>query len=214
MKKLPLILIGGGGHCKSCIDVIEQEEKYEIKGILDSKELKGTLIGTYQILGNDDLLPELILKGYYFLIAIGQIKSAVARKNIFDLLKRSEANIATVISPRAYVSNTSIIGKGTIVLHGTIINAYSEIGNNCIINSMSLIEHDAKIGDHVHISTGALINGACTLGNNCFIGSRSVIINNTTISDDIIIGAGSVVVSDILSPGTYVGNPAKKLKDE
>ena len=38
MSKNNLILIGGGGHCKSCIDVIEQENKFNITGILDVKE--------------------------------------------------------------------------------------------------------------------------------------------------------------------------------
>ncbi|MBI4309254.1 MAG: acetyltransferase, partial [Candidatus Omnitrophica bacterium] len=38
MVKKNLILIGGGGHCKSCIDVIESENKFKIAGIVDTKE--------------------------------------------------------------------------------------------------------------------------------------------------------------------------------
>ena len=33
-----IILIGGGGHCKSCIDVIENGNKYKIRGIIDKKK--------------------------------------------------------------------------------------------------------------------------------------------------------------------------------
>ncbi len=35
-KKLKILLIGGG-HAKSVIDVIEQENRYEIIGIVDKK---------------------------------------------------------------------------------------------------------------------------------------------------------------------------------
>ena len=63
-----IILVGGGGHCKSCIDVIEQEGKYEIKGILDLPEKKGQNILAYKIIGNDDDISDYAKQGYNFLI--------------------------------------------------------------------------------------------------------------------------------------------------
>ena len=44
-------------------------------------------------------------------------------------------------------------------MHNSYIGPKSNIGNNCIINTGSIIEHDAKIGNHCHISTGCIING-------------------------------------------------------
>ena len=40
-EKPNIILVGGGGHCASVIDVIEQQGKYTIKGIIDTKEHVG-----------------------------------------------------------------------------------------------------------------------------------------------------------------------------
>ena len=54
-----IILIGGGGHCKSVIDVIEQESKYKIAGIIDKKELIGKDVLGYKIIGSDDDLADL-----------------------------------------------------------------------------------------------------------------------------------------------------------
>ena len=51
MKKI--LLIGGGGHCKSVIDVIEQEERFEIAGIVDKPKLLGSKVLGYPIIGND-----------------------------------------------------------------------------------------------------------------------------------------------------------------
>ena len=54
------ILIGGGGHCKSCIDVIEQEGKYRIAGIVDLPEKLHQKILGYKIIAIDDDLPRLV----------------------------------------------------------------------------------------------------------------------------------------------------------
>jgi sugar O-acyltransferase (sialic acid O-acetyltransferase NeuD family) len=214
MNKYSLILIGGGGHCRSCIDVIEQEGKYTIYGILDPKERKETKISGYPVLGADDLLNELIEEGHHFLITVGQIKSAAIRIGLYKKLTAGGAKLATVISPKAYVSATASVAEGSIVLHSAIINAGSFIGFNTIINSMSLIEHDSQIGNHVHISTGVIINGGCSVGHESFIGSGTIIANNINIGDNIVIGAGSVVIKDVKEPGIYVGNPCKKINNE
>ncbi len=212
MNKIPLILIGGGGHCSSCIDVINLEGKYSIEGILDNDQKKGELFKGYSILGNDELMGELAKKKYQFLITVGQIKSADVRLKIFEQLKMLGATLATVISPKAYVSPDSNPGEGTIVLHGSVINAGTKLGVNNIFNSMSLIEHGAIVGDHVHISTGAIVNGGCTVGNKSFIGSASILVNNISIGEGVVIGAGSVVIKDVMECGVYAGNPCKRMK--
>lgn len=212
MSKLPLILVGGGGHCKSCIDVIEQEGKYAIQGIIDEKEKPGQTILNYPVIGNDSMLKELIDKGNYFLITIGQIKSAAIRVRLFELLKSAGAKLATIISPTAHVSVHAVLQEGSIVMHGVIISAGTKIGSNVIINTNSLIEHDAEIANHVHISTAAVINGSVKIGREVFIGSNSVLINNIEVAGKAVIGAGSVVVNSITEPGTYAGNPAGLIK--
>lgn len=214
MNKQKIILIGGGGHCKSCIDVIKLQDNYSIEGILDLKETPGQQIDGYPVLGNDDLIKELVERNYYFLITVGQIKSAQIRIKLFEKLRKHNAEVATVISPKAYVSPHAEIGIGSIVLHGAIINAGAVVGQNAIINSLSLVEHDVKVGNHTHISTGALVNGGCSIGGNIFIGSGSVIANNVNVADNIVIGAGSLVLKDLVQPGLYTGSPVKKIKDE
>jgi len=169
-----LILLGGGGHCKSCIDVIEQEGNYVITGILDNKELLGQKILDYDFIGTDDDIAKFVSKGYVFLITVGQISTPSIRKKLFALLRKNGAQLATVISPRAYVSRHAKIGEGTIVMHDALINASVLIGKNCIINSKALIEHDANIEDFCHISTSAVINGGVTVKEATFFGSNAV----------------------------------------
>ena len=187
-----LILLGGGGHCKSCIDVIEQEARYEIVGILDDEKFIGEKLLGYPFIGTDSDIAEHANKGNKFLITVGQIKSSLIRKKIFSMLCENNAQLATVISPRAYVSKHAEVGKGTVIMHDALINAGASIGNNCIINSKALIEHDCDVGDICHISTGAIVNGGTTIMSNSFVGSNSVTKDNIVISHDSFIKAGSI----------------------
>ncbi|MEI6080150.1 MAG: acetyltransferase [bacterium] len=212
MKKNKIILVGGGGHCKSCIDVIEMQGKYEIAGIVDVKDKVGQKVMGYPVIGSDDELSSLLKDCKDFLITIGQIKSPELRIKKFNELKKMGASFPVIISPLSHVSKTAKIDEGTIVMHGTIVNAEAKIGKNCIINTTSMIEHEAVVGDNTHIATGSLVNGQCEVGDRVFLGSGAVLANNVKIGSDIIIGAGSVVVTSISEGGTYAGNPAKRIK--
>lgn len=187
-----LILLGGGGHCKSCIDVIEQEGKYTIAGILDHEELIGQKILGYEFIGTDNDISKFVDKGHLFLITVGQIKSSAIRKKLFSLLDENNAQIATVISPRAYVSKHANIGKGTIIMHDALINASASIGENCIINTKVLIEHDAIIEDFCHISTSAVINGGVRIKEGTFFGSNAVSKEYILIDNNSFVKAGTI----------------------
>ena len=168
-----LVLIGGGGHCKSCIDVIEQTGLYDIIGILDKQDLIGQTVLGYSIIETDKQIELLVKEGYEFLITVGQIKSPHLRQALYDKLSQSKAKMATIISPRSYVSKHATIGGGSIVMHDALINADACIGENCIINSKALIEHDAVVGDFCHISTAAIINGGVEIMQGTFFGSNA-----------------------------------------
>jgi len=190
MKKL--ILLGGGGHCKSCVDVIEQENIYEIVGILDEKNRVGEQVLKYRIVGTDDDIKKYVSESCMFLITIGQIKTSSLRKKIHANLIKNNAQLATVISPRAYVSKYAEVGEGSIIMHDVLINAAVKIGRNCIINTKALIEHDVVVDDFCHISTAAVVNGAVKIKEGTFWGSNAVSRERVETSKCGFIKAGSV----------------------
>jgi len=191
MDKKKIILLGGGGHCKSVIDVIEQQGEFEVAGIVDKKELVGTTVLGYEVIGCDDDLEQLRWKYEYGLVSVGHIKSNSLRVKLFEKLKLFGFKIPTIISPFAYVSKHSSVGGGTVVMHGVIINANAKVGKNCIINSKALIEHDVVVKDSVHISTNAVVNGGCVVEENTFFGSGAISKEYVKVSG--FVKAGSVV---------------------
>ena len=206
-----IILIGAGGHAKACIDIIESYHEYSIVGLLDSNYNNEKKIYNYPIIGNDEMILDLISKKNNFLITIGQIKNYSTRKNVFQFLEENNASIATIISPFSYVSKHSKIFQGTIIMNGAKIGPSSTIGKNCIINTNANIEHDVVVGANCHISTSSTINGNCKVGDNVFIGSGATVNNGIEIVDNVVIASGAVVRKSILKQGIFAGNPIKKI---
>lgn len=205
--KRPLILIGGGGHCKSVIEVAESAG-YEIKGILDMPDEVGKeVLPGHKVIGTDDEIPQYV-EECDFVITVGFIKNPALRIKLYNKVKAAGGRLATIIASTAHVSKYAELGEGTVIMHQAFVNAGAKIGDNCIINTFVNIEHDAVVGNQCHISTGTMVNGECKIGENCFIGSQSVCANCIEIASDIIVGAGSVVRKSIRMKGIYAGNPA------
>ncbi len=191
MKKI--ILIGAGGHAVSCIDVIKQEKKFKIIGLVDNNKNTGDNFLDFKIIGKDNDLQKLRKITKYAFVTVGQIGLSEIRKKIFSKLIKLNFVIPNIISPISYVSKYATFKQGSIVHHGAIVNSLAEVGNNCIINSKSLIEHGVKLGSHTHVSTSAVINGDTQIGEECFIGSNAVIINNIKIKKKSFIKMGEKI---------------------
>ena len=173
----PILLVGAGGHARACIDVIEQERRFVVGGLIGHRRHE---VGT-----NGPRLPgarhrrrdpaSFVARYRNALVAVGQIKTPEPRMRLFELLERHHVRLPGHRLPAGYVSRHATVGAGSIVMHGAVVNAGATVGRNCIINSQALVEHDAAIGDHCHISTSSAVNSGVRVGAGTFIGSgRSV----------------------------------------
>ena len=189
-----IILIGGGGHCKSVIDVIREEGKFEIAGILDSNIPIGSSLLDIKILGDDSLIKNLANEYNNFHITVGQLQTSNVRRKISNLLLENGAIIPNIISPYSHISSFSKLGIGITILHRVTIQAESEIGDFCILNDHALIEHDVKIGKYCHIATSATINGNVTIEDDVFIGSGAVVVQGSKIKSETFVKANHLFI--------------------
>jgi sugar O-acyltransferase (sialic acid O-acetyltransferase NeuD family) len=186
MKKI--ILIGAGGHSRSCIDVIKSQKKYKVSFLVDKTSVDNQTIKT--------ILESNFLTGYKLnkkdlLISVGQLNNGKLRKKIFEFYKNKGCNFPVIKSKSSYISSNSLIDEGTIIMHKVFINSNVLIGKNCIINTGTIIEHDVVIGNNVHIAPGAIILGGCTIKDNTFIGSGTIVKQNTSIGKNFILPSGA-----------------------
>lgn len=208
MTKAPILLVGAGGHARACIDVIEQEGRFTVVGLVGLPHEVGTRMLGCPVLGTDADLPGLLGEYAHALVTVGQIKTAEPRMRLFDLLEQNGRTLPVIVSPRAYVSPHATLGAGTILMHGAVVNAGAVVGRNCIINSQSLVEHDVVIGDHCHIATAAAINSGVRIGPATFIGSNSSVRQVVSIGERCVIGMGQRVIADCAA-GTWMPSPTR-----
>ena len=194
-----LLLIGGGGHCRSCIDVIRLTDQYEIVGIIDVKDKVGQQLDGVNIIGTDDDLTKFLPEIDEVLITVGKLGRSEKRKRLYSHAQRLGGKFATVISPRSHVSSTANVSPGSIIMHDVCIDPGVKVAENCIINTKALLVHDSMVGAHTHVSTRATINGVVEVGSNVFIGSHAVIFNHCHIGDNAVVGGGLIVKTDVLA---------------
>ncbi len=191
-----VIIFGAGGHARVIADIVRANND-TIIGFLDDdseKETIGTISEYNKYIDSE------------FVIGIGNT-------NVREYISSFPVKWYTAIHPSAVISPSVEIEEGTVVMPNAVINANSKIGKHCIVNSGAIIEHDNIIGNFVHVSVGAKLGGTVNIGIKSWIGIGATIINNISICEDAIIGAGAVVVKFILQPGTYIGVPAYRHKD-
>mgnify|MGYP006100007385 CR=1 FL=1 len=193
MKKI--ILIGAGGHAKSCLDVILLTKKFKILGFIDIK--KNINLLKYKVLGNERYLKSIKKQSTNLHISFGFINSALKRIKLFNELKKLNFKFPVIISPKSQVSKNSTILDGTIVHHLAVINFGAKVGYNSIINTSAIIEHGVKIGNNCHISTRAVINGEAEVKDNTFIGSGAVVREGIKIGKNCFIGMGQTVIKNL-----------------
>lgn len=201
--KQDIILVGGGGHCVSVIDIIEQEGKYNILGIVDIQQNIGKKVLNYEIIASDNDLEQIFDKCKNAVVTIGQIKNNILRVKLFHQLKEIGFHLPVIVSPLAYVSKHTTIGEGSIIMHHALINANVKVGKNCIINSKALLEHDVQVGNHCHISTASVLNGGVILEDNVFFGSNTMAREGVKIEENAVIGGGLRIMKNI-SKGSLV----------
>jgi acetyltransferase-like isoleucine patch superfamily enzyme len=110
------------------------------------------------------------------------------------------------VGPFVEIQNDVVIEEGTRVQSHSFICSSVKIGKDCFIGHGVMFTND-KFTDR-KLSKDFL---ETKIGNKVYIGSNATILP-VTICDDVVIGAGAVVTKDICESGTYIGNPARKLK--
>ncbi len=207
MTRLPIIVIGAGGHAKVVIDALKKSGA-EIQGVaeIDPKKAGGALLGVPVI--DESALPA---PGAVALAnGVGSVKDTKARRAAFLRLKEQGYRFQTVIHPSGVIGEDVVIGEGAEIMAGAVIQPGTRIGANSIVNTRASVDHDCQIGDHVHIAPGAALSGSVMMGDGCHVGAGATVMQGKTIGRGAVVGAGAVVVDDVPPGVTVYGVPARE----
>lgn len=207
-----LLLIGGGGHCKSIIDSVLKQELFTKIGVIDKRENIGKSILGIPVIGCDDDLPNLYQNGYTnAFITLGSIGNPSLRIKLFKIIKDIGFEVPNIIDSNAVISKNINLQEGIYIGKNAVINAGSVIEQCAIINTGSIVEHDCSIGEFSHIAPGSILCGEVHVGAHTHVGAGSVVRQQVKIGARTLIGMGSIVLKDIPENVIAYGNPCKEV---
>lgn len=213
MGKSRILLVGGGGHCRSVLDCLLRLGTYDEIGIIDRDlEADPNLMGI-PIIGTDDDLPAFFANGWAnAAVTLGSVGHPNIRRSLYQRLKEIGFALPPIIDCSSVVGCEADVKEGTFVGKRAIINCRVQVGPCAIINTGAIIEHDCRIGSFAHISPGSTLCGEVCIGENTHIGAGSVVRQQIEVGRNSIIGAGSVVVRNIPNDVAAYGNPCRVVK--
>lgn len=213
-KKDKLVLIGGGGHCRSVLDTVIRSANFGEVVIVDPSILAGTVICGCRVAGDDMALPGLYAEGFRkAFITIGSIESTDRRRDVFQRVGEIGFDFPAIIDSCAVIARSASIAPGVFVGKNVIVNAGAIVEKVAILNTGAVIEHDCRIGEFAHIAVGAVVCGGSAVGRDAFVGAGATVIQEVRIGMKSVVGAGAVVTKDIPDNCTAVGTPARIIKD-
>ncbi len=208
-SKLPLIIVGGGGHAKVVASTLLLQHRV-VLGFVDVDPATPPLLGIAN-LGNDDTVFDYSPDRVRLVNGVGSVKSTTLRQTIYENFVSKDYSFETVIHPSAIVSPDVEVGAGVQIMAGAVVQPGCQVGFNAIINTGACVDHDCVIGAHAHIAPGATLSGRVHVGSGSQIGTGATIIQGITVGASSIVGAGAVVIRNVPDGVIVVGVPAALL---
>lgn len=209
-----LVGLGAGGHARVVLDILRQDPRLEVVGLLDPGRVGQTVAGV-PVLGGDELLGELRSAGvsaaFIGVGGVGGVGGLDVHALLFERARAAGFQVITAVHPAAVVAASAMLGEGTVVMAGSVINPDAWIGANVIVNTHAVVEHDCRVGDHSHIAPGAILSGGAQVGRSAHIGAGATVLQYRSVGDEAVVGAGAVVVHDVAPGARVAGVPARPM---
>ncbi len=208
-----LAIIGGGDLGQQISAIARAHGGYDVAGFFDDFQELGTQTNGGPILGRIDDIEAQHADGTFdtLLVGIGY-KHTDFRRQCFERFS-PKMIFPTLVHPAAHLEPTVTLGAGTVVGAGCVFDEGVLIAENCYFNPGCIIAHDTSIGANSFCGPGETLAGFITVEEDCFLGVGTTIIDNVRLTTGTQTGGGTVVTSDIIEPGVYIGVPARKLRD-
>ncbi|MFZ5909484.1 MAG: acetyltransferase [Chloroflexota bacterium] len=210
-----IVIIGTGGNCIDILDTLldinraQGKTVYECIGFLDDDPTKqGQSFFGVSVLGA--LRDAAMFRNCHFVFGIGSPSNFRRRREILERTGLRDECFETIIHPTASISSMARIGTGTVIFQNVTVTSNVVIGRHVYVLPNSVISHDVHIGDFTCIASAACISGNVQIGESCYIGANASIRENIRIGTLSMVGMGSVVIKNVPTHSTVLGNPARQ----
>jgi sugar O-acyltransferase (sialic acid O-acetyltransferase NeuD family) len=209
----PIVIWGAGQHARTAFDVAISSREFEIVGFIDNTNPSrhGDEFCGAEILGGTDELESLASRGVpYIFVAIGDNK---LRLELYRYAAKFDLAPVTLVHPFTAIAADCVIGSGSIIRAGAVLEVDVEVGAGVIIGANCSLAHGCRLEQGVRIASGSTLSGNVILEQQSRIGPGSTILNYVRVGAGALLGAGSVLTRDLPANKVAMGCPAKVVRD-
>lgn len=211
----PVAVAGAGGFGRETADALRDLARDLVPGsalfagFLDDASPEHLTAG--QVLGPIGMIHE--LPQVRLVVCVGNPRNYFSRAAIVRRLELPEHRYATVVHRLAHVSQTSVVGVGSVLLAGAVLTADATVGRHVAVMPQAVVTHDVVVGDYATLASGVKLGGGVAVGEGAYLGAGALVREGVRIGAWSQIGMGSVVLRDVPDGEVWVGSPARRLRD-
>lgn len=205
---MELIIVGAGGHGLSVGD-LALSAGFSLRAFVDAKKAGQKLLGA-PVVQELSLIRERI-SSCAFAIAIGD---NATRQEVYKSITNDvpKAQFPVLIHPTASVSKFCDVRQGTVVLAQSSIGPGSSVGEFCILNTGTSLDHNCELGDFASLAPGSKTGGNVKIGRRSAMCIGSFLKNAVSVGDDCVLGGNSFLMVDQPSNTVAYGTPARLIR--
>jgi len=207
----PVIVLGAGGHAKVVAEALIQSG-HEILGFVTPDLEPGTVLFGHSVLGDDDVITAFSPDNIMLANGIGALPYQNLRWRLASKMRKQRYNFLTIIHPLAIIASDVVLNDGVQVMAGSVIQPGTKIGQDSIINTGVLLDHDCNIEKNCHLAPGVVCSGGVHVGKSSHLGTGTIVIQSISIGENSIVAAGSVIYKDVLRDVVFMQMHKSKLE--
>lgn len=194
-----LLIYGAGGHAKSVMEMVLQNQAYAIAGIVDDDPaLTGKQVLGIPVLGSRAILAALKAHGVRLAAnGVGGILDINVRVRVYAALEQAGFSFPAIQHPRATLEPSASVEDGVQVFANAYIGSQALLKSRCMVNTNAVVSHDCVIGAYSHIAPGALLAGHVHVGERSLVGMGVTTAIGVRIGDGVRIGNSAILLADV-----------------
>ncbi|MFE2166500.1 NeuD/PglB/VioB family sugar acetyltransferase [Streptomyces sp. NPDC059447] len=216
-----LVIVGAGGFARETAQAVRdvaaadlargRPPRWRLAGHLDDDPaLWGREVDGVPVLGGCEEVHRL---GHArVVVCVGSPRDYAVRARLVRRLGLPVNRYATVVHPTAVVSDSSMLGVGTVLLAHVVLTASVRVGSHVAVMPQTVLTHDDVVGDFATLASGVRLGGGVRLGRGAYVGAGSLVREYGVVGAWSLTGMGSTVLADVPPGEVWAGSPARRLR--
>jgi sugar O-acyltransferase (sialic acid O-acetyltransferase NeuD family) len=209
------LVIGAAGHAQEVAWSLQEQMRAERRAcdfrFFDDRVPRGPVAsGIGDVVGTIDDVGAHVGEDSALVLGVGLPRLKITLVERLAMLRM--VPWATVVHPHAIIGPNVELGEGSYIAAGAIVTLNVRIGRFVTVNMHCQVAHGDVVEEFATLHPDVHLSGNVKIGTGCELGTGSVVIPGCHLGEWAVLGAGCAVVNSLPGHSTYVGLPARPLR--